>query len=370
MPACVAVRAAAAVAGVAALMNLPPPSASSPATQNTLRRGAHDVHRVLDLYTGAQPGLTQPADDGGLRWTSEAVRTPFAFNELIPSWNLQRVPRGRYSVELRVGRGTPVAWSAWYAFGPADPSHGQAPTIADAMGRVMTDYFVASGPCTHVQARVTSPSAHTGADAPAVRRFRVCISNTLGDKRLWSQQRAKPRRPDRAAFTRRLPVPFLTQHVVAAEMQGNICSPTSVAMVMGYRGAPATPESVARAAQDPRSNIFGNWPLNVQAAFEGGVPGYVRRFADWTEVEATIAEGQPIIASIRDPDGRLKGTPYGVTTGHLLVICGFDEKGDVLVNDPAGRDAAHGQLTYDRRQFDEAWLGNGGVAYILEPAAR
>jgi len=123
---------------------------------------------------------------------------------------------------------------------------------------------------------------------------------------------------------------------------------------------------VARAAFDPRQRIFGNWPRNVQAAYELGVPGYVRRYSDWPEVEMTLAGGQPIIASIRDPEGHLRGTPYPRTTGHLLVVCGIDPAGQVLVNDPAGRDASGGQLTYDRREFEQAWLRMGGVAYILE----
>src|SRR5207237_6829184 len=104
-------------------------------------------------------------------------------------------------------------------------------------------------------------------------------------------------------------------------------------------------------------------PLNVQAAYSFGVPGYIRRFASMKEAHEMIAQNQPIIASIRDPAGQLKGTPYGKTAGHLLVICGFDTRGNVLVNDPAGRDAARGQLTYDRAQFEQAWIGAGGVAY-------
>lgn len=354
------------------------------ATQNTLRTDAFAVHQVVTVQDG-RGGVRgfEPcaAADGPSRTChiSKAVAAPFAFNELIPSWNFV-VPAGTaYRVEVRVGRGT--EWSAWYWFGDATTLAHEAveyrAITRDAWGRVNTDYLTLERPCERFEVRVTNTklrerSAVSGQHSAisvqqlAIERFTVCVSNTTSDKRLWTARRAKPRRVDAALYTRRLDVPFMTQHVDDPELIGNICSSTSVAMVMAYRGVRKTPGEVARAAYDAEHKIYGNWPLNVQAAFSFGVPGYVTRFGDWDAVRAVIAAGQPIIASIRDPDGRLKGTPYKTTVGHLLVIRGFDAKGDVLVNDPAGRDAKAGQLTYDRGEFEEAWLRKGGVGYILE----
>ena len=59
----------------------------------------------------------------------------------------------------------------------------------------------------------------------------------------------------------------------------------------------------------------------------------------------------------------------------LLVIVGFTRTGDVVVNDPAAGTNKGVRRTYDRGQFEDAWLkrypsggsmkGSGGVAYVI-----
>jgi len=80
-----------------------------------------------------------------------------------------------------------------------------------------------------------------------------------------------------------------------------------------------------------------------------------------------IARGQPLIISIRAQEGELTGAPYPKTAGHLLVLAGFDRKGDVLVNDPAARTREKGQCTYLRRELEKVWMEKGGTAYVLLP---
>ncbi|MEE8169932.1 MAG: C39 family peptidase [Phycisphaerae bacterium] len=346
------------------------------AAVNTLRSGPYALHRLI-FVQDRRRGINRFEQCEGSREAacriSPPIATGFPFNELIPSWNLDVSREAAYRIELRVGRGG-AAWSPWYCFAqrgpwPKRPDGDEVDPVEDDWGELRTDYLICRSPVDHVQVRLTSRPGAAGRPV-TIARFAICYSNTLNDKSLWAANRMKPRRVDRAAYTRRLDVPFQSQHVADARLQGNICSPASVAMVLAFRGADAKPDDVARAAYDAEHDIYGNWPLNVQAAYEFGAPGYVTRFGDWPHVEAVIAAGQPIIASIRDPEGKLEGTPYPNTTGHLLVICGFDENGDVLVNDSAGRDAESGRLTYDRRQFERAWIDNGGVAYILEARPR
>jgi len=352
-----------------------------PSTQNTLSSGEFAVHRlcvVFDASTGRALKQVHSDEAGVTQWSSGPIESAFPFNELIPSWNLV-VPNGAaYRIDLRVRTRGTGRWAGPYLFedvgySTSDPTRPRG-TIEDEYGKVNTDYLICAQPCDAFEVRVATRAA-------SVRRLAAVYSNTTGDRALWEkfgrQAAAGTAGPTRGLHEMqarqsishsrtRLDVPFMTQHVEDAAMLGNICSPTSVAMVMAYRGVKRRPEEVARAAFDPVHRIYGNWPRNVQAAYSFGVPGYVTRFASMEEAEACIAAGQPIIASIRDPEGRLEGTPYKTTTGHLLVICGFDANGDVLVNDPAGRTQDAGQLTYKREQFEEAWLRNGGVAYILE----
>ena len=55
-----------------------------------------------------------------------------------------------------------------------------------------------------------------------------------------------------------------------------------------------------------------------------------------------------------------------------MVIVGFRENGDVVVNDPASPTRQGVRRTYDRGQFEDAWLkrsrggnGSGGVVYVI-----
>jgi hypothetical protein len=66
------------------------------------------------------------------------------------------------------------------------------------------------------------------------------------------------------------------------------------------------------------------------------------------------------------------------SNGHLVVVRGFTKAGDVVVNDPAARTRAGVRRTYDRGQFEDAWLqrypsngrmrGSGGVGYVIRDA--
>jgi len=73
------------------------------------------------------------------------------------------------------------------------------------------------------------------------------------------------------------------------------------------------------------------------------------------------------VISVGVKEGQLTGAPYTTTSGHLLVLRGFDEQNDCLVNDPAAIDAEHGQLTYKRSELETCWLARGGTAYVLLP---
>jgi hypothetical protein len=116
----------------------------------------------------------------------------------------------------------------------------------------------------------------------------------------------------------------------------------------------------------------GNWPFNTAYASEFGLRGFVTRLRSLNEAELFIAAGIPLVASVSFADDELAGAGYS-TQGHLMVIVGFTESGDVIVNDPAShlvaKDSAV-RMVYDRREFRSAWLmGSGGVVYVIHPPA-
>jgi hypothetical protein len=137
-------------------------------------------------------------------------------------------------------------------------------------------------------------------------------------------------------------------------------------MVLAYRGVERPTAEVAATLYDERHDIYGNWTRAIQGAFELGVPGYLRRFSRMSEVEETVASGQPLVVSVRVEEGELPGAPYEKTSGHLFVIVGFDERGDVIVNDPAATPPEEDvRRVYARREVERVWLRKNGVAYVL-----
>jgi hypothetical protein len=123
----------------------------------------------------------------------------------------------------------------------------------------------------------------------------------------------------------------------------------------------------------------GNWPFNTAYAAKRTGHAFVTRFRSLRGVERFVKAGIPVVTSITFGAGELGGAPISASNGHLVVVVGFTRSGDVVVNDPAARDRAGVRRTYDRGQFEDAWLkrypdgggmrGSGGVAYVIHDDA-
>ena len=167
----------------------------------------------------------------------------------------------------------------------------------------------------------------------------------------------------------RLAVPAFSQMEADAALGARICSPTSVAMVLGYWGRAAAPAALAAEVLHPALDIYGVWPAAIRAAAARGVAGYLLRFPGWSAARWCLERGIPIVASVRYAAGELTGAAVAATPGHLLVLVGL-EGGDVLVNDPAAPTAASVPRRYRADEFGKVWLARGGVGYVLFDPAR
>ena len=163
------------------------------------------------------------------------------------------------------------------------------------------------------------------------------------------------------------------------------CSPTSVSMVLGYYDSLPTPASyrwvpsghtdpwvdyAARMTYDSSYRGTGNWAFNTAFAAPRVGKAFVTRLRSLREAETFIAAGIPLVASISFPSGGLTGAPISASNGHLLVIVGFTRSGDVVVNDPAATTRRGVRRTYDRREFENAWLPtSGGTVYVVRDGA-
>ena len=149
------------------------------------------------------------------------------------------------------------------------------------------------------------------------------------------------------------------------------CSPTSTSMVLAYYGRlpPASDyawvsssyrdryvDHVARRTFDFRYDGTGNWPFNTAYAARHVDDAFVTRLATLREPSGSSTSGSR--SSPRSPStgASSTGAPISATNGHLVVIVGFTADGKVVVNDPAAADNAPVRRTYDRGQFERAWL--------------
>jgi hypothetical protein len=291
------------------------------------------------------------------RWTSAETPSEFRFTELLPSWNVAAPAETGLRMEVRVRRAGTQKWTPWLDIGAWGKTPAERERVtACREGVVDVDYLALDVPADAYQVRVslfgfTMDSAVT----PVVRRVAVCYSGVTGEKHVEGPVEG---------WVRDLAVPFRTQKDAPKSLSGEICSPTSVTMVMAYCGVDRPVVENALAIWDNEHGMFGNWGRAVARASELGLDGWLTRFRSWDQVKQQIAAGQPVIASIRFKKGAFPSAVLPSTSGHLIVIRGFTASGDVIVNDPASREKGNG-VVYRAEELGRAWFDHGGVGYVI-----
>lgn len=341
---------------------------------------------VSGAYGAVDPGQP-PGDQGDHIWlarfdppattgaASPVVDVPGGFRTAVASWNVTTPPGSWIETELRAR--THERWTKWYSMGVWSASSGGAMrhSVArqdDADGTVDTDTLDLVRLADAFEIRVSAHAAQNGS-APALRL--LAVATARGDAVVSDQDVTRTSAID-------LDVPQYTQRVAASpDAKGgggdSWCSPASVSMIMAYWARRLhRPEwdvdvaTVADGVYDPVYDGCGNWPFNVAYASEHALGGWVRQYGSLDDVARLIAGGFPVIASIAVKPGELDGAPYPKTAGHLLVIRGFTESGDVIVNDPYGL-SGEIRRVYRRDQFAHAWLGgSNGTVYLIAPPER
>ncbi|MCX7642117.1 MAG: C39 family peptidase [Elusimicrobiales bacterium] len=161
-------------------------------------------------------------------------------------------------------------------------------------------------------------------------------------------------------------VPKISQMTQQVEYNQDICSPTSLSMVLKYYGVKVDTVSVAGYVYDNSASIYGNWIFNTSYASFLGFYAFIARINSYDFLYKILKIGVPVIASISFGPGELKNSPIKKTNGHLVVIKGINKKGGIIVNDPAGINDESVELVYDPYEFFKAWIVNKyGTSYII-----
>jgi hypothetical protein len=345
-------------------------------------------------YTDPYAAEPKPVvyDEGD--WTSPDVSTSYGLTQLVASWNAQ-TPGGSW-IEVDLQGVTPDGTtSKWYVMGRwADDDTAFHPTTltgqGDTLGTVSVDTFIAAQGVTFVsyRLRLELMRPQGSAATPSV-GMAGAMASAVPD---LSKQ---PTSPTSMTSAVTLDVPTYSQELHRGEFPeydngGEAwCSPTSTSMVVASWGLGPSDAQLqyvrdrypgvvdpqvdyaARHVFDYSYDGAGNWPFNTAYAATYGLDGFVTRLRNLTEAEQFIKAGIPLVTSLSFKKNELDGAGYG-TGGHLMVIVGFTADGDVVVNDPASHliaSDAEVRVTYDRAQFEHAWLTSSqGVVYVIHPS--
>ena len=142
------------------------------------------------------------------------------------------------------------------------------------------------------------------------------------------------------------------------------CSPASLAMLLGANEIEMDVPQAAAATYDRAYRGTGNWAFNVAYASRFGLRAFVAFLRDLAHAREFLEEGIPLAVSLAWKEGELDGAPLAESGGHFVVLCGFNAKGDPIVNDPAQPNV---RVTYRRAQFQRQWIDHGGIAYVIAP---
>ncbi len=300
-------------------------------------------------------GLFKAAGPGGTL-ESAVVETPEPFDDLVGSWSADLPPKTRLEMQVQVRAA--AGWSRWYALGAQEGAVYSSPDRQeDADGFVDIDTLRLARPATAWRYRFRFETAGRKA---VLRQAAVAVSGPGGP------EAPAPFRGE----ARELELRARSQMEEQEKYKHDICSPTSLAMVLEHWGARLPTVEVAERARDKTTALFGVWPANIALAASLGLEGAVARLDSLEDLAAEVARGRPVVVSVTFGPGELSGSPIKKTKGHLMTVIGFTEKGDVVALDPAAPDRKSARRVYDRAEFHKAWrLNKRGLAYLIGPRA-
>jgi hypothetical protein len=293
--------------------------------------------------------------------TSPVIHSRINFNEVIVSWNANLQRDSSLVVEARAVY--PERTTSYYNLGSwsLDPAQHPRKSLADQKdsdGDVATDTLVLSRPATDLQIRFTLQDADSSQAG-----LRFCGVSLADNKCI---QETLP--PLKKAWGKLIPVQERTQMIYPNGK--TLCSPTTVSMMLSHWAETLKkPEldkpvpEIVEAIYDSQWQGTGNWCFNM--AYAGSLPGmraYVARLSDVSELEAWIAQGIPVGLSLDYDRLRAKGPG---PNGHLVVLVGFTEQGDPIINDPGTTE--HVRKTFSRKKLIDAWACSRNTVYLIYP---
>jgi hypothetical protein len=326
-------------------------------------------------------------------------------NVTVPAWQAQTPDASWIETHLQVLR-TDGRWSRWYnmarwTFANTVSTDGSITSKRssgvdqEGVTHQDSDNLWTNGRWTAY--RVRALMHRDDGSVPVIRQIGIVASDYRKDVQAETGDTTMERAID-------LLVPPLSQYVHNSEypqLDGGgaaWCSPASISMVLRYWGKRPTEHDIAALPVDPvfdahqredgdvnyaayhtfdngdKDKNTGNWAFNTAYAATFGLYASVRQYSSLQELEALIQEGIPVVVTLNwdnsslDPTKHLSGSSIVKTAGHLMVVRGFTERGEVIVNDPAAPSNEEVRRIYQRSQLERRWLeARGGTVYVIRP---
>lgn len=281
------------------------------------------------------------------------------FDRLVGSWNAKTPPDA--SVEMQAQVRSSGAWSKWFKLARwQEGSPASFGPQADDWGSMSVDVLALSRKADALRYRILLAGGRR--ERPVLRQ----VALTLDDSSLGMPP-SRPFQP--GPWVRELRVKGRSQMTEADTLKRDICSPTSLSMVLDFWKKRGSTEKTAQAVLDRAvAGAFGNWTLNTVYAGERGLSAEAAWLPSLEALQEEIASGRPAVVSVSFSEGELSGAPLPRTKGHLFVVSGFTAGGDVIAQDPAAPDASSTRRVYRRFEFENVWLRRKrGLCYRLGP---
>lgn len=324
----------------------------------------------------ARPASPAPADwrhrlaaadfqpTGPHEWTSQEVRAPWAFDELIYSWNLARTgDTFRVFLQVRFGPGNETDWLYAGSWGPVPYPIVPRPVPRFDRGVLDMDWLKLTIPAVGFRFRVVGQGRQPPAVPPA---FNVVATSHR------RRPSAHPPRATAAAPTgpaRVLDVPLRRQVDSQGRRLPDKCQSAALASALEYFGKSVPLEDIVRHTFDPEYQYPGIWPRVLAAAQEFGFQSYLDRFRTWPAVHQALAENKILLCSIRLQPGEAQAPPYPSMGNHIVALCGVTDDGRVVVTDSfLGRDGRGYLCQWRQADFEKVWMqAKGGIAMVICP---
>jgi len=288
-------------------------------------------------------------------YVSKPIKTPFEFDSLVPSLNVVYDSKDAAAL-VQVSVKTERGWSGLYKIFYLSKKYKK--TFSD-----LKDDFISR------QAETVLPRTKANAfklQITLLGKAKInLITAALTNKNIKHNQELSLE--SLGVKNIELPVkPISQKEYKDKSLRGRICSPTCLTMALNYFGKKVNLTETLKSVFDFGAKIYGTWSFNTAYAGELGLKCCVVRCSSLAQAEAEIYQARPLIISVSFKKGELKNAPISETKGHLILLCGLDEKGDFIVLDPAAKTASAVRRIYTRKELAKVWLKNKrGLAYAF-----